>query len=414
MKSKKISSLGLTALAALMLPLAACSGTTAQDSSGNGDTDLVWSIWAGSAAETEAWQHLADMVNEQDPSLNVTIQTSAWNDYWTKLPTLLAGGDAPCIAGMQMARVQQFDEFLVPLDDLLDDAGIDPDEFDPGILGALSADGELMAVPYDLGPYIMYYNKDAFAAAGVPEPENGWSIDEFEEAAESLTTDGMYGFAVDNSIDAANVWGPTIGGAQAATEDNMLNVDDPAIQETLEWYASLVDSGVAAPTTSGDVTAISQFLGENAAMSVGGPWDMVNVKAQAKFDVGVVTIPAGDEGPGTVIGGSGFGITQQCENKEAAADAIAILTSPEALGYLGTEGRAFPARPSEQGAWYQSAVEGAQETLDVALETGVPYLSTPTWVQDGLRWSQGVVTVINGESEAADFLASVQSSSGSN
>jgi multiple sugar transport system substrate-binding protein len=413
MKLKMVSA---AAVAALALPLLVGCSSSPNGTSSSGETHLTMAVWAGSEAESAAWKHLADLVHEEDPSISVKLQTAAWNDYWTKVPTLLAGSDAPCIAGMQMARLQQFKQFLVPLDDKLKAAGIDAKDFDPGIMKALSVDGKQMAIPYDLGPYIVYYNKDALAAAGLSDPALDWTTSDFETYAQKLTGAGKYGFGVDNTIDVANIFGPTIGGAQAATKSGKLAVDSAGIRKTMEWYAGLVNKdGVAAPlSASSSVTASSQFLGGNAAMYVSGPWDMINIKAQAKFKVGIATVPQGSVGPVTSVGGSGFGVTQKCQNQAAAAKAISIITGPKALSYLGSNGRAFPARTAEQGTWYKEAVPGSKLVLETALKTGVPYLSTPTWTQDGLNWTQGIISVVNDGSSVDKFLAGVQSESGSN
>lgn len=405
---------GLMAVAALALPLAACSSSSnagGTDSSGN--TVVNWSVWAGSEAETAAWKHVADLVHEKDPKITVKLQTAAWNDYWTKLPTQLAGNDAPCIAGLQMARVQQFANYFKTLDDsTLSAAKIKTSDYDSSIIKALQAKGEQKAIPYDLGPYMVFYNKDAFKAAGLSEPQNGWTVDEFLKDAKALTTGGKYGFAASNQIDALNQWGPTIGGDQAATASGKLNLDSAGQVKTMKWYAGLVSTEKVAAQLATDSSDGTQFLGGNAAMYVTGPWDMINAKAQAKFDVGVVTIPAGDNGVTTAVGGSGFGITSKCGNVDAAEKALAVITGPEALGYLGTEGRAFPARTAEQSTWYKSAVSGAESTLTAALKDGVPYRSTPTWTQVGLSYSQGAISVINGDGSAKSFLDGVQSSSG--
>jgi len=400
----------VAAISTAVLALVGCSAPASSGSESSGKTTINWSVWAGSEAETAAWQHLADLVHTKEPSITVKLQTASWNDYWTKLPTQLAGADAPCIAGMQMARLQQFTQHLIPLDDKLAGAGIKSADFDPSIMKALQSSGKQKAIPYDLGPWILFYNKDQFAAAGLTEPANGWKIAEFEADAKALTTGGKYGFAVNNTIDQPNIWGPTIAGVQAVSKDGRLDVTSSGVRKTLDWYAGLVRTDkVAAPLTA-EATDGAQFLAGNAAMYVTGPWDMINVKAQAKFGVGVVTIPAGSKGVATAVGGSGFGITTKCATPGAAAKALAILTGPDALSYLGSEGRAFPARIAEQSTWYSSAVAGAKSTMEAALKTGVPYLSTPTWTQAGLSWSQGVVSVVNGETSSKSFLSSVQDS----
>ena len=45
------------------------------------------------------------------------------------------------------------------------------------------------------------------------------------------------------------------------------------------------------------------------------------------------------------------------------------------------------------------------------MKNGVPFRATSYWTEDGLNYSQGVVSVINGNSSAADFLKGVQDQS---
>ena len=78
---------------------------------------------------------------------------------------------------------------------------------------------------------------------------------------------------------------------------------------------------------------------------------------------------------------------------------------------MGDIGRAFPARTAQQGSWYKNAVDGSKATLEAAMKNGIPFRATTYWTQDGLNYSQGVVSVINGNSSAADFLKTVQDQS---
>ena len=311
----------------------------------------------------------------------------AWPDYWTKLPSLLVGGNAPCLIGMQMGHVSEFKDSILRLNSKLASLGIKPGEFDPGIMRALQVDSKQLAVPYDLGPIIMCHNKDKFKAAGLSEPQNGWKIDEFVTDSKKLTSGANYGFAVDNSIEAIQQWGPTVVGKLADTAKGKLDVDNSEIASALKWYAGLVNKEkVAAPLIASAMsTAGTAFLGGTAAINTDGPWSMINVKHQAKFNVGVVSVPADPKG----------------------------VTGPEALAYQGDQGRAYPARRAQQAPWYKNAVDGAQATLEAATKGGVPYRATATWTQDTLNWIQGVVTVINGAAPVRAFLKNTQSQSAS-
>jgi multiple sugar transport system substrate-binding protein len=380
MKKRSIA-LGLLAMGVLVVTAGCSSGGTAPS---NGKVTLDWTMWAGSDAETGAWQHVADLVHQKDPNITVKLKTAAWPDYWTKLPTVLAGNNVPCIVGLQMGYVPAFATSFPALDGRLDKAGIKLSDFDPTIVKSLSVGGKVLAIPYDYGPYIVFYNKDAFKAAGITEPQNGWKLAEFEADAKKLTSGSQYGFAVNNSIDAMQQWAPTISGAQAVTNDNKLDVNNSNIEKTLSWYSGLVNKEKVAQPLAATATADAgaAFLGGNAAMYVDGPWSLINAKAQAKFNVGVVTIPAGDSGLKTTSGGSGFGLSSKCTNPDEAMKAISIITSAESLDYLASVGRAWPSRPANQASFYPAAPAGSQATLELAASSVLPYKPTATWAQD--------------------------------
>lgn len=402
------------AAVAIALPLAACS-SGGGSGSGSGKTTLTWAFWSGGSADDKVWRRVGDLVTEKYPDISVKLQSSSWNDYWTKLPTSLAGSNAPCVVGMQMGRVRQFGNLLVPMNDYTSKVGISPSDFNDAILRALQINGKQMAVPYDYGPYFIYYNKSLFDQAGLAAPKDGWRLDEFESAAKTLTKGSTYGFALSNAVDAMNQWGPTIGGVQAATASGKLQLTSSGIRKTMEWYAGLQTKQKVAAQLASDASAGdgAQFLAGNAAMYASGPWDMINVKTTAKFDVGIVTLPVGPAGAATSVGGSGFGISQKCQQKDAAAKAVSVITGAKALGILGENGRAYPARTAQADSWYGAAVPNAQTTLEDALKVGVPYYSTPNWTQVGIAWTNGVVPVVNGGGSVDGFLKSVQASAGS-
>lgn len=400
---------------ATAMALAGCSG--GGDGPGDGgEVEVDWFTTAGSEAEKAVWEEVASIASEENEGLTVSLSTAAWPDYWTKLPTVIRGNGAPCVAYFQMARLAPFAPSLMPLDDAaLETAGIDTSEFDSSIIDAMKVDGELYAIPYDLGPYIMYYNKDLFESAGAPVPEAGWTVEDFVEAGKAVTGDGVYGFSVSQNAERFNAWLPTLTGELLVNEDYELDADNADVVEALEWYAGLVgDEQIASPVSSSTQDLEQQaFLSGNAAMYVDGPWAMVNLKENAPFELGTVTMPVGPGGGGTVVGGSGFAITKTCANPDEALKALASITGAEAEEYLGETGRAFPARTAQQPSWYGNAVPDAEETLPAALESGIGYRATPTWVEDAVLWQQGIVGVLNGDSDAEQFLTDFQDSAGS-
>ena len=185
------------AAAAALVLLAACgsnSGSSSSGSSSGGPVTLTWFMWSGSDVEKNAWLHIADMVTQKYPDIKIQFETTPFNDFWTKLTTEAASGNAPCVIGLQGQRAPQFGNLLVPLDDYMSKAGIKADDFVPSITKGLQYEGKQVALPYDVGPFVMFYNKDAFKAAGLKEPAIGWTTDEFMSDAKALTKAPKYGF----------------------------------------------------------------------------------------------------------------------------------------------------------------------------------------------------------------------------
>ena len=86
------------ASAAAVVLLAACSGNSGSSSSGSssgGPVTLTWFMWSGSDVEKNAWLHIADMVTQKYPNIKIQFETTPFNDFWTKLTTEAASGQAP-------------------------------------------------------------------------------------------------------------------------------------------------------------------------------------------------------------------------------------------------------------------------------------------------------------------------------
>ncbi|WP_167581274.1 ABC transporter substrate-binding protein [Kineococcus rubinsiae] len=405
--------LGMTGASAAALALAACGGSDSGGSSSDGA--LTWYMWSGSNAEADAWKYVGDLVTKADPTTKITFQTSTFNDFWTKLTSQAASGKSADIVGMQAQRTPQFQQLLVPLDDSLAAMGVDGSEFDSKIYDGMKVDGKLVALPYDFGPSVIFYNRTAFQAAGLPEPAIGWTQDDFMTAAKALTKDSFYGYNAGSVIDGVVPWVLSQNGVAAVNDAGDLDVDNDAWKQTLQWYADLITKEkVAAPVPSANssAAATNQFLSGNAAMTIDGPWSLINARATAKFEVGIAPMPAGASGSKTVTAGSGFGVSTSCKDPERAKKAVAVLTGVEAETYLGTQGRAFPSRTAQQTAWYEgNQLQSAKDVMDFSIENSVPFRTTAKWTQVNDTFSRYAVSAFNGDSTVADLVSRVQAQS---
>lgn len=402
--------------AAGSLILAGCGGGADDGASPDAEsTEITWSFWIGGAEDQALWNDLGGLVTAQYPEITMNLQGAPWNDYWTKLPTQLSSADAQCVFGIQGPRVTQFKDSMLPLDELIAENDIDLSAFDEVALEAMTVDGEVYALPYDTGPTIMFYNKDVFDAAGVTVEQN-WTADEFEAAARAIKdTSGMATLGNTPSATDALAIAYAYNGAFVWQDDGSIDLEDERLAEAWQWQADLEAEGLAQAAITGDADSPrTDFTTGLVATYVGGPWDVIDIATAVDFTVGVVTLPAGPDGQGTLSSGSGFGISQSCGTPDEAMKAVSVLTGDKALSTLASGGRAFVARTAQQDAWFEVASDaaGVQEALTAAQAESVPRPGSHDTTKLAQLLLQYAPSALNGDADPAQVLSDIQSQLG--
>ncbi|MCP2267412.1 ABC transporter substrate-binding protein [Promicromonospora thailandica] len=143
------------------------------------------------------------------------------------------------------------------------------DTFTSVALDLTSDDGELLAVPSDAWPMMVYYRTDLFEEAGLEPPT---TYDALRTAAEELTTDGRYGITL--STDAADPFTQQTleflaqgNGCELVDDAGEATLDSPACTETIELYGALAADFSPDGTEGVESTRASYFAGQ-AAMTV--------------------------------------------------------------------------------------------------------------------------------------------------
>ncbi|MGA8113657.1 MAG: sugar ABC transporter substrate-binding protein [Actinocatenispora sp.] len=394
----------LVVLASACLLVAGCGSGGGSGSEDDGH--LTWFMWTGSQEEVAAWKHVAGLVTKKYPDIHISFTTTSFGDYFTKLKAEAASDSLPCLISLQSQHAAGFGELFEPLGPYL--KGSDGQGFDDTIMSGLKTGGAQRALPYDYGPYLLYYNKDMFAAAGAKQPTPDWTMDDFTAAMKKLGPKGLAAFPYPDS------WLPFAvnEGHQYVSDSGQLQLTDPGVVKSFGWYSDLVHKYHYAPQVPAtkDLTwPTSQFQAGNAAMAMDGPWDLINTKNSVKFTFGLAPIPSVDGTSTTLVAGSGFGMSKSCPAKDSAAKAIKVMTGPGAEKYLAEQGRAFPARVDQQKYWYSNAVPGSKPALDAALKNAQPFRTTGSWDEVGQLMTQYGVPALNGAKSPGQALRSVQS-----
>ena len=403
---------------------------------------LTWQMWAGSPAEVAAWDHDATIVHSEFPWITVKLTyDQPFGNYFTKFPTEIASNTEPDLVAIQSLRATGFQAGFMPLttSELATEglSGFSLSQYNQGIVNGLkNSSGQLIALPYDFGPLMVFYNKTEFQKYKVPLPTAGWTWSQFHKDAALMTKNSggsVYGYIDDPYLDEFLAY--AVDNGASYLKNGNLNLNTPAMASLLKSYVAPVKSGESplppanAPETNWDVQQWEDGVG---AMYIDGPWDLINDIASVKagienFKIGVAPLPVGSSGKSvSILAGSGFGISKdlyrnhagmsKAELRSDAVKAIEGLTSPAAEQFLSSEGRAFSARTAQQKYWFRTVgaqgVTNSTTEMGAQLQNAVAYVTTNKWNGTTVAFDNEVVGVMQGSITPQTALAYVQANQG--
>jgi len=299
---------------------------------------LKLSVW-GSDLDAQVYQHRLDLFHEQNPNITVELVYIP-SDYSQKVQTMIAGGTSPDILEIaEDVHSYSSKDQIIPLNDFVASSGLDLNARygeTGGLTGAYSMNGNLYAMPDRGGALILYYNKDMFDAAGLSYPTKDWTWVEFLDAAQKLTLrDGdtvtQYGWA-------AGGWWPWwmsfiyMNGGAVLDENGQPVVNSPEAVEAIQFYNDLVYTYKVAPSPEdyanlGTNSPDPLFAQGKVAMATTGFWGISGLQG-ATFNWDIAPLFKNTQNA-TVIFGSGFAISSDCQYPEEAWKVIEFLTSEE-------------------------------------------------------------------------------------
>ncbi len=263
---------------------------------------LVWSTDDNPARRSQlrlfrAWH----LINYGEP---VDILSDPSNRDITKTVVQCVAGAGPdLIEGYGPDQLRPFVRAGVAMDitDAAIEGGFSTDTVFQSIISSLSYEGRQYAYPCNVGYTVLFYHRDLFEAAGVPEPSGPWTLDEarakglalIAHAAEQNTLRqglmnlGAWDMALGsggrffNDDGTACVYNSpeTIAGFQALLD--LTYNEATKIMPSPEEAASMSTSGGAAMNASQEsASASSLFAAKVSAMYVGGRWEYAQLAAR--------------------------------------------------------------------------------------------------------------------------------------
>ena len=313
------------------------------------------------------------------------IYAGSYTDTLTKAQTALKAGDPPAMAVLLSTDVYTLidEQLILPIDETGDNAAW-LSHFYPGFLRNGQIDGHSWGVPFQRSTIVLYYNKDAFHAAGLePEaPPNTWT--EHAAAAEKLSIKGQR-FGVEIPAGPFAYWMfqamvAQAGGSLVNANGTAVSFETPEAHRALHYWLDLQKTGAAPPGVVDWGTTPRDFLEQRAAMVWTTTGNLSNIRAGAKFPFGVAMLPA-DKQRGTPTGGGNFYLFKTANPAQRAASLrfLQWITSAERAAQWGIDTGYVATRPD---AWETPAMKAYVAGFPAAavardqLQYAIPEFST--------------------------------------
>ncbi len=334
---------------------------------------VYWEKWAG--FEGEAIDKTVAYFNRTNDK-KIYVDITRIGDITEKIRTATAGGNPPDLAGLFSIDIPVFaaQNALIPLDDMMDEAGIGPHTYIDAYYRLGVYRDKVWALPTTPSTWALHWNKNMFREAGLDPDQPPRTLEELEEFARKLTKvdeDGnivQVGFLPTEPGWWKYSWGYWFGGRLWDGEGN-ITANSPENLEAMRWVRRFADGEVYEGLGYRELDAFKGTFGEFAssgnaffdgrvAMVRQGVWmaKFIEMFAPDDFEFGVAPFPSKEPGlhethNAVTIGEADMiGIPQGARRPEEAFEFIKFLATPEGMEILcGGHGKNSPLVETSEG-----------------------------------------------------------------
>jgi multiple sugar transport system substrate-binding protein len=403
----------LTGALVLGAALTACGDDAGSGSGDNSGVTLTMLMAVNNIYPEQQRQWFAQVSDKfkQETGATVRFETFAnANDELTKIQTSVASGQGPDVYALGTTftpTAYATGAFVELKADDWDKVG-GRDRFLPATLGISGPDQEHeVGIPFVSRPFVMAYNKEMLAAAGIDKPAESW--DGLRDQAKRLTKDGAYGLAIgyaDGFDPWKFIWAMTTQAGTPVVKDGKAALDGPNTKTAYRTYLGwLATDKVVDPAAVGwkNAQAIAAF-GEGKAAFL----PMVSASSKVTLDKsavagkyayavmptippGATSLPAGGVAATSILSGDNVVVAKYSKHKDLALALVKLLTSEDTqTDYY----RTFGELPTNKAA---AAALGNDPALAAIVDSAGRSVNTPFtggWSQVQLALTNVVVQSI--------------------
>lgn len=301
-------------------------------------TKITYALWDES--QKPFFDQIVTKFEEANADIDVEVQLTPWSDYWTKLDAAMGAGSAADVFWMNTFLPKYVNAgVLEPLDSYIQAAGLDMNGYVAVIRNAYNMNGVQYAMPKGMDTVQVFYNKAIFAKYGVDEPKDGWTWADMvatgTKLKEAIAAAGGSEYPLVMELDPQPSYFNFIvqdGGFIISDDQKTAGFDQAGTVKSFQDVLDLMSAGVMPDSkVLSDTKGTDLFLSQKAAMVFMGSWKALLMdEASFAADIGVVPMPKMDASNASVMGGLGYAMNVNCQNKEAAWKLIQFLSGEEA------------------------------------------------------------------------------------
>jgi multiple sugar transport system substrate-binding protein len=261
----------VTALAAVCAVLASCSSATSSaPSTSSKPVTLSWWSW------TTNPQSVIANFEASHPGIKVSMPPDygSGSTFYPKLTTALAGGTGPCVTQVEYDHLPQFlaQHDMVAITQYVSSYKSD---FPAWVWDQVSQNGQVYAMPEDIGPMALMYQPSVLSQNHLPVPTT-WAQFASDAVAVHKADPSIYltYFAPNDADQMEALWWQA-GGFPYQVESNgswKVDVDGPAEQKVMQYWGSLVSEGAVAVDQDFEADWTHHIAEDRYGAMVGAGW----------------------------------------------------------------------------------------------------------------------------------------------
>ncbi len=415
----------------MSLALAACGGTvatTVQDAAESAVSDageaaeaVAPEVMAGEKVkvdifvglgtgtdpdQVDAQNALAERFNSTHDDIEIEFVIVPNDESTERLLAQVSGGNPPGLVGPGGVDVAaSFFDLWEDVQPWIDAENFDTSDFYGAAVDLYQFPEKTVGLPLGMFPSFIFYNKDAFDAAGLDYPttdynDTSWDVDALREVAMQLTLDENGNNAMSPDFDPNNIvqWGfddswtdlrgamtrfdPPGAGRPTNEDMTVALVNSDEYKYGMDWLnkAVWVDHFMADATGQESLNAASgdPFGGGQAAMFHSHTWFMPEGLIDLPFDYGFAATPFSQKGTRIArTHADTFYIPKSFEHKEASWEVLKWLTAEENIIEVCLVYGCLPSRQSVADEYTaQMAARYGDNDYDV-IYNAIDYLDSP-------------------------------------